>query len=137
MSLILKNDQLHGFVCYKFQWILLCCHIMSFIFIFLSYLFIENSLVSVQLPVLVNRGWVPRSWRNKASEDPQDMEKSYSVASQEIEEKERSFWWRLWPRKPKAIKVICSQFVDYFDCSTFHSLVLANVLVRWDYLDVL
>ncbi|RWR77963.1 surfeit locus protein 1 [Cinnamomum micranthum f. kanehirae] len=68
-----------------------------------SYLFIENCLVSAQLSVLVNRGWVPRSWRNKPSEDLRDVEKSSTVASQNIEEKERSFWRRLWPKKPKAI----------------------------------
>lgn len=93
---------------------------MNFIHFFLSYLFIENCLVSAQLSVLVNRGWVPRSWRNKLSEDLQDVEKSSTVASQNIEEKERSFWRRLWRKKPKAIKVICSHFVMYFGSSTFH-----------------
>ncbi|XXG56869.1 hypothetical protein AAC387_Pa03g4179 [Persea americana] len=63
-----------------------------------------NKPDSAQLSVLVNRGWVPRSWRNKPSEDLRDVEKSSTVAPQYIEEKERSFWRRLWPKKPKAIK---------------------------------
>eukprot|EP00262_Sarcandra_glabra_P002596 TRINITY_DN12998_c0_g1_i1.p1 TRINITY_DN12998_c0_g1~~TRINITY_DN12998_c0_g1_i1.p1 ORF type:complete len:347 (+),score=59.89 TRINITY_DN12998_c0_g1_i1:41-1081(+) len=57
----------------------------------------------VQLPVLVNRGWVPRSWRNKPLENSQDGDQLSNIASSEVGE-EGSVWWRFWSKKPKAIK---------------------------------
>ncbi|GFZ10147.1 surfeit locus 1 cytochrome c oxidase biogenesis protein [Actinidia rufa] len=63
---------------------------------------IPNNPESVQSPVLVNRGWVPRSWRDKSVEVSQDDERQSSPASSSAEDNERSSWWRFWSKKPKV-----------------------------------
>lgn len=60
---------------------------------------------SLQSPMLVNRGWVPRSWRDKPKEASQSDEKSSSVASSSVEKKENTPWWRFWSTKPTATEV--------------------------------
>ncbi|CAA6661444.1 unnamed protein product [Spirodela intermedia] len=55
---------------------------------------------SVQLPILVNRGWVPREWRNKAPNDLQGSEKP-SVPAAENSVKYEDRWWRFWASKQK------------------------------------
>lgn len=67
----------------------------------------DRSFVSVQLPILVNRGWVPREWRNKALNDLQDSEK-LSVPAAENSVKSEGRWWRFWSRKPEAAQVSLS-----------------------------
>ncbi|XP_077221355.1 surfeit locus protein 1-like isoform X2 [Tasmannia lanceolata] len=62
---------------------------------------IANKSDSVQLPILVNRGWVPRSWRNKSLGDLQDGEKPSDIPSPDVGENEGSSWWRFWSKKPK------------------------------------
>ncbi|KAJ9676759.1 hypothetical protein PVL29_021995 [Vitis rotundifolia] len=59
---------------------------------------------SVQSPILVNRGWVPRSWRDKYLEDLPVDEQSKNIASPSIQESERSSWWRFWSKKPKTVE---------------------------------
>ncbi|XP_059642102.1 surfeit locus protein 1 isoform X2 [Cornus florida] len=66
---------------------------------------IHNNPESAQSPILVNRGWVPRSWREKLSEVPQDDEQSLNTASTSVQDNERSSWWRFWSKKPKIIEV--------------------------------
>ncbi|XAR49491.1 hypothetical protein NMG60_11032716 [Bertholletia excelsa] len=62
---------------------------------------IPSSTESVQLPILVNRGWVPRSWRDKSIEVSQNDEKPSSIASSSATDDERNSWWRFWSKKPK------------------------------------
>lgn len=63
---------------------------------------IANDAKSVQSPVLVNRGWVPRSWRDKSFEIPQDREKSSNVDVVPVQHSEQS-WWRMFSsKKPKV-----------------------------------
>ncbi|XP_021292492.1 surfeit locus protein 1 [Herrania umbratica] len=59
---------------------------------------------SVQSPVLVNRGWVPRSWRDKSFEVPQEREKSSSTEAVPVQQSEQSWWWRFWSKKPKVVE---------------------------------
>ncbi|XP_022725949.1 surfeit locus protein 1 isoform X2 [Durio zibethinus] len=59
---------------------------------------------SVQSPVLVNRGWVPRSWRDKSFEVPQDREKSSSMDVVPVQQNEKSWWRRFWSKKPKVVE---------------------------------
>ncbi|RVW52737.1 Surfeit locus protein 1 [Vitis vinifera] len=61
-------------------------------------------LLSVQSPILVNRGWVPRSWRDKFLQDLPVDEQSKNIASPSIQESERSSWWRFWSKKPKTVE---------------------------------
>ncbi|KAK6123671.1 hypothetical protein DH2020_042588 [Rehmannia glutinosa] len=53
---------------------------------------------SVQLPILVNRGWVPRSWRDKALEASEDKPVS-SSSSTSTQPSAKVSWWRLWSNK--------------------------------------
>ncbi|CAA2975123.1 surfeit locus 1 [Olea europaea subsp. europaea] len=59
---------------------------------------------SLQTPILVNRGWVPRSWRDKALKVSKDDELS-SVASTPAQESAKSSWWRFWSKKPIIVEV--------------------------------
>ncbi|KAK4557610.1 hypothetical protein RGQ29_007386 [Quercus rubra] len=59
----------------------------------------------MQLPILVDRGWVPRSWKEKSLEDLQSSELPSSTATPSVKDSESSSWWRIWSKKPKNIEV--------------------------------
>ncbi|XP_050257346.1 surfeit locus protein 1 [Quercus robur] len=66
---------------------------------------IPNNTESMQSPILVNRGWVPRSWKEKSLEDLQSSELPSSTATPSVKDSESSSWWRIWSKKPKNIEV--------------------------------
>ncbi|XP_028792170.1 surfeit locus protein 1-like [Neltuma alba] len=55
---------------------------------------------SVSFPVIVNRGWVPRSWRDKFVEASQDGEQSSERLPSPSQAGGTKSWWRFWSRKP-------------------------------------
>ncbi|XP_058081187.1 surfeit locus protein 1-like isoform X2 [Magnolia sinica] len=59
---------------------------------------------SVQSSILVNRGWVPRSWRDKPLEESHDGEKPSNITPEDVGVNEESSWWKFWLKKPKVIK---------------------------------
>ncbi|KAG9440523.1 hypothetical protein H6P81_020688 [Aristolochia fimbriata] len=59
---------------------------------------------SVQSPVLVNRGWVPRSWRDKHLEEMGDAEKPDNLKPTKDGNERRSSSWWFWSKKPEPIK---------------------------------
>ncbi|XP_062118050.1 surfeit locus protein 1 [Humulus lupulus] len=65
---------------------------------------IPNCPDSVQSPILVNRGWVPRSWKEKFLEVSHGGDQQSKQETQDIQEDERSSWWRLWTTKPKKVQ---------------------------------
>ncbi|XP_028065014.1 surfeit locus protein 1 isoform X2 [Camellia sinensis] len=73
-------------------------------FLITPFMPIPNNPESVQSPILVNRGWIPRSWRDKFVKVPQDDEQLSSIASSSAQENERSSWWRFWSKNPKIIE---------------------------------
>ncbi|KAF3437816.1 hypothetical protein FNV43_RR20572 [Rhamnella rubrinervis] len=66
---------------------------------------IPNDPESVQSPILVNKGWVPRSWRDKSLEVSQDDKQSSEKATKYVKESEKSSWWRFWSKKPTNVEV--------------------------------
>ncbi|KAL7139520.1 hypothetical protein ABFS83_09G057700 [Erythranthe nasuta] len=59
---------------------------------------------SVQSPILVNRGWVPRSWRDKALLNvPEDEPPAKSSSSASIQESAKVSWWRFWSNDKQEI----------------------------------
>ncbi|KAH7843622.1 hypothetical protein Vadar_018934 [Vaccinium darrowii] len=62
---------------------------------------IPSNPQSVQFPILVNRGWVPRSWRDKSVEVSQDDKRISSTASVVAQENGKYSWWRFWSKNPK------------------------------------
>ncbi|GMI71509.1 EMBRYO DEFECTIVE 3121, SURFEIT 1, SURFEIT 1a [Hibiscus trionum] len=65
---------------------------------------ISGDAESVLSPVLVNRGWVPRSWRDKSFEVPQDGGKSSSMVAVPAQQNEQS-WWRMFrSKKQKTVE---------------------------------
>ncbi|KAF6170503.1 hypothetical protein GIB67_031911 [Kingdonia uniflora] len=63
---------------------------------------LPGSNESVQSPVLVNRGWVPRSWRDKSFEASLDSDQHSNLNSPAAGEKEESSWWKFWSKKHKT-----------------------------------
>lgn len=59
---------------------------------------------SVQPPILVNRGWVPRSWKDEASKVSKDGEQPSDINRSSVQETERRSWWRLWSKKPEVVE---------------------------------
>ncbi|CAL9063697.1 unnamed protein product [Musa banksii] len=59
---------------------------------------------SVQLPVLVNRGWVPRGWRKKL-ENSEKSDRSSSPEIVDAKQNEGSAWWKFWSKEPSVTKV--------------------------------
>ncbi|ONK76290.1 uncharacterized protein A4U43_C03F26060 [Asparagus officinalis] len=57
---------------------------------------------SVQLPILVNRGWVPRGWRDKPINDS-DGHSSASRAA-EVQPNKETLWWKFWAKLSKVDK---------------------------------
>ncbi|WOK94663.1 surfeit locus protein 1 [Canna indica] len=60
---------------------------------------------SLQLPILVNRGWIPRVWRHKSLEISENLEKSSSPEILGGNQNEENTWWKFWSRKPEVSKV--------------------------------
>ncbi|KAL2461748.1 Surfeit locus protein 1 [Abeliophyllum distichum] len=58
---------------------------------------------SLQTPILVNRGWVPRNWRDKALKVSEDNELT-SGASTPAQESAESSWWHFWSKKPIIVE---------------------------------
>lgn len=65
---------------------------------------------SVQIPVLVNRGWVPRSWRNKAYQNSLKATSQENIASSEKDKSKSGSWWKFWFKKPANVKDVDSYF---------------------------
>lgn len=65
---------------------------------------ISDDHASVQAPVLVNRGWVPRSWRDRYLENSSDIEQQSTPGTSTAGENEGSTWWKFWSKKTKTIK---------------------------------
>ncbi|KAK2664561.1 hypothetical protein Ddye_003135 [Dipteronia dyeriana] len=65
---------------------------------------IPNNPDSVQSPILVNRGWVPRSRRDKFLEVSQDSELHSNVAHPSVQQSEQSSRWRFWSKKPNIVE---------------------------------
>ncbi|KAK9075922.1 hypothetical protein SSX86_004252 [Deinandra increscens subsp. villosa] len=61
---------------------------------------LPNSPVSLQMPILVNRGWVPRGWRDKSLKvlEQDGSHQSNSIESTDVQES--SSWWSFWSKKP-------------------------------------
>ncbi|GKV46831.1 hypothetical protein SLEP1_g53791 [Rubroshorea leprosula] len=61
-------------------------------------------MFSVRSPVLVNRGWVPRSWKDKSLQVSDDEQQPSSKPPVVVQESKKSQWWRFWSRKPEHIE---------------------------------
>ncbi|KAJ8497785.1 hypothetical protein OPV22_008337 [Ensete ventricosum] len=57
-----------------------------------------------KLPVLVNRGWVPRGWRKKL-ENSENSGRSSSPEIVDAKPNEGSAWWKFWSKEPSVTKV--------------------------------
>ncbi|KAH1234091.1 Surfeit locus protein 1 [Glycine max] len=60
---------------------------------------VPNCPDSVSFPILVNRGWVPRSWKDKFLEASEDEDLEDALPSPSHDDGTKS-WWRFWSRKP-------------------------------------
>ncbi|XP_058722542.1 surfeit locus protein 1-like isoform X2 [Vicia villosa] len=60
---------------------------------------VHNYPDSVSSPILVNRGWVPRSWKEKFLEASHDEQFADPLPSPSHSDGTRS-WWRFWSKEP-------------------------------------
>lgn len=59
---------------------------------------------SLQSPILVNRGWVPRAWRDKSLEVPEDDKPVSGAPSSSTQENTKGSWWRFVSKKAKIVE---------------------------------
>lgn len=62
---------------------------------------------SIKSPVLVNRGWVPRSWRDKFVKTKEDIEQPPSPSSAE-KKQPKKHWWSFRSKMPELVEVVLS-----------------------------
>lgn len=65
---------------------------------------IPNDPDSIRLPILVNRGWVPRTWKERSLEVTHDAGQNSKQEPHIVQQSERSSWWKFWTKKPKIIE---------------------------------
>ncbi|XP_050220332.1 surfeit locus protein 1 [Mercurialis annua] len=65
---------------------------------------IPNDPESVQAPILVGRGWVPRIWKQRSLEMSHDDEQPSDASYLSAQESKRTSWWRFWTKNPKVIQ---------------------------------
>ncbi|XP_010942779.1 surfeit locus protein 1 isoform X1 [Elaeis guineensis] len=58
---------------------------------------------SMQLPILVNRGWVPRGWRDNL-EESQNVERASNLETGDAKQNEKRVWWKFWSKSPAVSK---------------------------------
>ncbi|GJU41680.1 surfeit locus protein 1 [Tanacetum coccineum] len=61
---------------------------------------VSSSTESLQMPILVNRGWVPRSWRDESLKVKVQHEDDHSQSMESTATQDSSAWWRFWSKKP-------------------------------------
>ena len=61
--------------------------------------------VRVQLPVLVNRGWVPASMRNEALAHEKVPSAEVKEVLHETKKLKQDSWWGRWSKPPVAVQV--------------------------------
>ncbi|KAK3148081.1 hypothetical protein QOZ80_3BG0290380 [Eleusine coracana subsp. coracana] len=57
---------------------------------------------SLQSPILVNRGWVPRGWRDKTRKDDQKVDEASEPQETVKKTDEKKSWWKFWSKEPKT-----------------------------------
>ncbi|KAF1886797.1 hypothetical protein Lal_00046034 [Lupinus albus] len=65
---------------------------------------VHNYLDSVRFPILVNRGWVPRSWKDKFLEESGNEQFADALPSPAQADGTKS-WWKFWSQKSVIIEV--------------------------------
>ena len=82
---------------------------MSHHFLFCLNLCSKKCFVSLQLPILVNRGWVPRGWRDKKIQDDQGLGETLDVKEVDKKTDEKGTWWKFWSKKPESSSEVILQ----------------------------
>jgi hypothetical protein len=88
------------------------------------FVFLKN-IVSSWPPILVNRGWVPRDWRDKNVQDHQGVREvpEYKEADKKTDGK--GSWWKFWSNS-KEPEQSCEVILHSFIC-VVSNLLLKNV----------
>lgn len=82
---------------------------------FLYYIMtICNWNFSSQSPVLVNRGWVPRSWKDKSSKHSVDDEQPLATIESPTGGESRSSRWWFQSNKPDVVQVVFTFNLSFY-----------------------
>ncbi|XP_071721096.1 surfeit locus protein 1 [Rutidosis leptorrhynchoides] len=106
---------------------------------------LPTSPESLQMPVLVNRGWVPRSWRDNSLKVQHENVQPKSTESKSTATQDTSSWWKFWLKKPNITEkdhdpqIVLDEVVGVIRGSEKPSIfVPANdpASFQWFYVDV-
>lgn len=84
------------------------------------------NVASVQSPVLVNRGWVPRSWRERDNTTGSRQNGKQSHTDPASVQKSASPWWKFWSKKPTRNEVVLIIIVPGFLQKIYKNFIIGN-----------
>lgn len=107
-----------------------CCHFfflgwLYYLFKVSSIFILCNASFSVGFPILVNRGWVPRSWKDKFLEASQDEQFADPLPSPSQADGTTSSWWRFWSKSSVSSEVVSAS--SHFPHNPIQKIVDSNL----------
>lgn len=92
----------------------------------------------MQSPILVNRGWVPRSWREKSPESTEADFAANQSTKAESPSNEPKSWWKFWSKTPVITKVglfitsLVQKLFSFVIRLASHIFDVVETVILWD-----
>ena len=85
----------------------------------------------MQLPVLVNRGWVPASMRNEALAHEKAPSAEVKEGLHETKKLKQDSWWGRWSKSPVAAQVKFHLHLSLLTTHFFLSHCIRRIFGEW------